>query len=192
MNNDQHAAIYSKSLRLSPEAIEWLKQQSNVSQAINQLICDRRRSEARSLNQQQEFNRTEDLDLARQQIENLQLQNDRQRVENLYQQSEYQEQIAISQEQVKTLQQQLQDEVDCNQVYHNQLDLLKNKLKALIIQQLSWNKSITVESLNKYLESLAQQVVMKELAVNGDFIVVGSNRLAVRTAFTRFITLLLH
>ena len=40
-----NSIIYNKYLRLLPETIEWLKQQSDLGQAINELVTNTRKYE---------------------------------------------------------------------------------------------------------------------------------------------------
>lgn len=215
---------HGEDLSLSPAALEWMKQQPDVSQAIEQLICDQHNSssEALTLNQLGEVDNvflliTEVLDCTSKQVEelnrqltliqvevaNLQLHSARQRTHLRSQQLQHQtqlkllelkyhEQSEISQEQINTLQQQLQEKVDDNEVSCDQIKLLETKLKTLVVQQLSSRIGVATPLLSKQLEQLAQQVVTQEFGVNGKFLIAGCNRLAVKTAFSRFITLLLQ
>lgn len=103
-----------------PETIEWLKQQSDLGQAINQLVTNTRkyeqyikRPQTKALSDREELFILHQL--------NINLQNQIYQETDKAQKSAHQlqdenekltEQLEISQEQVKTLQQQLQEEVN--------------------------------------------------------------------------------
>lgn len=104
-----------------PETIEWLKQQSDLGQAINELVSNTRKYEhyikrdtkTKALSEHEEFC------ILRQKFSILQnqLQNETDRAWKLDQQlqdekEQLTEQLEISQEQIKTLQKQLLEEVN--------------------------------------------------------------------------------
>lgn len=123
-----NSIIYNKYLRLLPETIEWLKQQSDLGQAINELVTNTRKHEqyikrdpkTKALSEQEE------LYILKQKFSRLQnqLQNEIDRAWKSDQQLQDEkdkltEQLEISQEQVKTLQKQLQDQHNCSLVIDN-------------------------------------------------------------------------
>ncbi len=113
--------IYNKYLRLLPETVAWLKQQSDIGKTINELVANTRKREeymkqhirTKTLSDQEQLYNLQEK------FNNLQnqLQNETDNSEKLYQQLQDEkykltEQLEISQEQVKTLQKQLQDQLN--------------------------------------------------------------------------------
>lgn len=212
--------IYQKLLSLSAENLEWLNQQPNLDEIINHLIATTQNPEKHNLNQQPGCFATklavvEDLDIAREQIKTLQqhlkdyyeqldfekklnlsqikilqLQSEKLLIQNNYQKQKYEEQFEVFQELAKTLNQQLRDEIECSNAYYKKLKDVENELHTLVFYKL-FNIS-EANLLQQQLEALAQQVMLQEKGKNGDLLIQGKNRFAVRSALKRFIALLLQ
>lgn len=213
--------IYQKLLSLSAENLEWLNQQPNIDEIINQLVATTQNYENCNLNQRigcfvTESAVVEELDIAREQIKTLQqqlndyyeqlesekkanlsqldilqLQCEKLLLHNNYQKRKYEEQFEISQEIAKTLYQQLKDEIDCGTAYKEKLKIVEKELHTLLFHKLT-NKIGEVNLLQQQLEVFAQKVVLQEKGKNGKLLIQTENRLVVISALKRFIALLLH
>lgn len=160
MNINGESSDRQKSLKLWPETLEWLNRQQNPSQTIDMLVASARKAEQQLLKD----NTNEEV-------------------------SAVEEQLEVSQEQVKTLQAELNAETQRVAAYWEELEYIKQQSCDRVVDELQ--SKLTTADLSEFqLSMLTETVMRREGKKDGKALIDSKTWFAVRGALKRFIAIL--